>query len=253
MAVRLRFRDCVLDTGVRVVTRHGEPVRLSPKAFGLLEILAAERPNAISHTDLRQRLWPDTVMGGTTLARLVSEARAAIGDADGSEVIRTVHRFGYAFSGTVTEEPARDTRRGGSAEVSRWALRWGTHLVPLASGENVIGRSPDALITLPSSKVSRRHARVLVSDGRALLEDLDSRNGTYVGDRRIESPVELKNGDRIGIGPALLIFCAATDDGLTSVDTVKRLPRRISRTSCRSRLERVSVLMKSSVPSERAA
>ena len=220
--MRLRFRDCVLDTGVRVVTRQGEPVRLSPKAFGLLEILATERPNAVSHRNLRERLWPDTVTGGTTLARLVSEVRAAIGDADTDEVIRTVHRFGYAFSGTVTDEPARGLPRGGPADLSRWALRWGSQLVPLAPGENVIGRSPDALITLPSSKVSRRHARVVVSGGRAVLEDLDSRNGTYVGDRRIASGVELKNGDRIGIGPALLIFCAASDDGLTSADTVKR-------------------------------
>ena len=91
--------------------------------------------------------------------------------------------------------------------------------MPLAAGENVIGRATDGLITLPSSKVSRRHARIVVSNGRVVLEDLGSRNGTYLGDRRIDSAVELKNGDRIGIGPALLIFCAAADDALTSMQS----------------------------------
>lgn len=213
--MRLHFRDCVLDTGVRVLTRNGEPVALSPKAFRLLEVLASERPNAVSHDDLRARLWPDTVMGGTTLARLVSEARAAIADRDDQDpAIRTVHRFGYAFAATVTESAA-------SVAVSHGAIRWGSQFVPLAHGENVIGRAPDVLITIPSSKVSRRHARIVVSDGRAVLEDLASRNGTYLGGRRIEAAVELKNGDRIGIGAAQLTFCGASDDGLTSADSVK--------------------------------
>jgi DNA-binding winged helix-turn-helix (wHTH) protein len=212
--VRHRFRNCVLDTGVRALTRDGQATALSPKAFRLLEILVERRPDAVSHADLRDKLWPDLVTGGTTLARLVSEVRAAIGDVDdGDQLIRTVHRFGYAFAGTVTEDS------GEPARIAGCAIRWGSQLVPLASGENVIGRAADGLITLPSTKVSRRHARIVVTSGRVVLEDLGSRNGTYVGDRRIESAVELRNGDRIGIGPALLIFCAASDDALTSMQS----------------------------------
>jgi DNA-binding winged helix-turn-helix (wHTH) protein len=217
--VRVRFGDCVLDTGIRTLTREGIDVALSPKAFRLLEILVEQRPNAVSHADLREKLWPDTAMGGTTLARLISEVRAAIGDRDdGDPVVRTVHRFGYAFSGHAREDD------GKAPEVSRCAIRWGSQLVPLALGENVIGRATDVLITLPSTKVSRHHARILVADGRVILEDLGSRNGTYVGERRIDSAVELKNGDRIGIGPALLIFCAAGDDALTSMQSTPSRP-----------------------------
>jgi DNA-binding winged helix-turn-helix (wHTH) protein len=213
--VRVRFRDCVLDTGVRVLARNGEAVALSPKAFKLLEVLASERPNAVSHDDLRAKLWPGTVVGGTTLARLVSEARAAIGDRDDDDLaIRTVHRFGYAFAAAVTEDPA-------PVASSHFAIRWGSQLVPLALGENVIGRAPDVLITVPSSKVSRRHARIVVADGRVVLEDLASRNGTYLDGRRIDAAIELKNGNRIGIGPAQLVFCVASDDALTSVDSVR--------------------------------
>jgi DNA-binding winged helix-turn-helix (wHTH) protein len=210
--VRFRFRDCVLDTGVRVLTRNDESVPLSPKAFRLLEVLAEERPNAVSHDDLRSKLWPGASVGGTTVARLVSEIRAAIGDRDDDPVIRTAHRFGYAFA-AVTEEAAFPA-------LSHFGIRWGSQLVPLALGENVIGRAPDVLITIPSSKVSRRHARIVVSEDRVVLEDLASRNGTYVGGRRIDSAIELRSGDRIGIGSAQLIFCGASDDALTSADSM---------------------------------
>jgi DNA-binding winged helix-turn-helix (wHTH) protein len=213
--VRLRLRDCVLDTGTRTITRDGMPLRLSPKAFRLLEVLVERRPNAVSHDELRDGVWPDTVAGGTTLARLVSELRAAIGDAgDGEPVIRTVHRFGYALSGAV------DAGAGlGPAGLAPCAIRWGSQFVPLPPGEHVIGRAAGGLIVVPSSKVSRRHARLVVTGEQATIEDLGSRNGTYVGDRRIDTAVELKNGDRIGIGPALLIFCATPDDALTSLQS----------------------------------
>lgn len=213
--MRLCFRDYVLDTGTRMVTRAGSTVPLSPKAFRLLEALAAQRPNAVSHERLRRSLWGDTGTGGTTLARLVSELRAALCDDDpASPMVRTVHRFGYAFACEAIEAAAM---RG--APVAPCALKWGSQMVPLATGENFIGRALTGTVSVPSSKVSRRHACILVSDGRAVLEDVGSRNGTYVDDRRINAPVELKNGDRIRIGPAQLVFCASVDDTVTSQDT----------------------------------
>ncbi|HEU4433121.1 MAG TPA: winged helix-turn-helix domain-containing protein, partial [Pyrinomonadaceae bacterium] len=135
--MRLRFRDCVLDTGVRTLARSEQPVPLSPKAFHLLEVLAERRPNAVSQDDLRKELWPDTVMGGTTIARLVSELRAAIGDDRHEPIIRTVHRFGYAFAELATEEHV-----GPAAVIASFAIQWGSQLVPLCAGENLIGRSP---------------------------------------------------------------------------------------------------------------
>jgi DNA-binding winged helix-turn-helix (wHTH) protein len=216
--VRLRFGDCLLDTSMRELKRGGETVPLSPKAFRLLEVLAERRPSAVSQDELRTLLWPDTMMGGTTLARLVSEVRTAIGDdGDGStELIRTVHRFGYAFSGAATDLASA----AAGASRTGCAIQWGSQLVPLAPGENIIGRSPDALISVASPKVSRRHARILVTGERATLEDLGSRNGTYVGDQRIIAGVDLKQGDRIGIGPAMLIFYACSADAATATQTL---------------------------------
>jgi hypothetical protein len=143
----------------------------------------------------------------------VNELRRAIGDEDdGDQVLRTVHRFGYAFSGPVVEEiPA--------VPVAVCAIKWGTLWVPLAYGEHLIGRGSTNLIAVPSSRVSRQHSRIHVSDERVTLEDLGSRNGTFVNDERIAAAVTLKHGDRIGIGPALLVFSAAPDDVTTSRET----------------------------------
>jgi DNA-binding winged helix-turn-helix (wHTH) protein len=211
--LRLRFRDLLVDVGTRSLTRGDRPVPLSPKAFRLLEVLVMRRPDAVSHEELRRTLWSDGANGGTSLARLVSEIRTALDDHDDAQpIVRTVHRFGYAFAATATEE-------GATLPVGRYALRWGSQLVPLADGENLVGRALDGVIAVPSSKASRRHARIVVSPEKAVVEDLGSRNGTRVNDALIDRPVELKNGDRIGVGPALLVFCVAGSSGITSEET----------------------------------
>ena len=212
--MRLRFRDLLFDAGTRSLTRGDRPVPLSPKAFRLLEVLVLRRPDAVSHEELRRTLWGDAKDGGTTLARLVSEIRSALGDDDDEQpIVRTVHRFGYAFADATVEEPRT------TLPVGRYAIRWGSQLVPLADGENLVGRAADGVIAVPSSKASRRHARIVVSAGRAVIEDLGSRNGTRVNDALIDRPVTLANGDRIGVGPAVLIFCVAGFSGSTSAET----------------------------------
>jgi DNA-binding winged helix-turn-helix (wHTH) protein len=213
--MRLRFEDCVLDSERHEVTRSGDVVPLSPKAFRLLEVLAERRPRVVAKAELRPLLWPDAVVGGTSLARLVNELRAAIGDdARPPRLIRTVPRVGYAFSALAVEEV--EAKAGTPAPEC--ALEWGIRQLPLPPGEHLIGRATDALVSVPSAKVSRRHARIVVAHGRAVLEDLGSKNGTYVGDRRIEGPTELRHGDRIEIGPIRLVFRTAEAEGTTATD-----------------------------------
>lgn len=107
--MRLLFGDCTFDSDSRTLTRNGESVRMTGKAFQLLELLLAARPNPIEKTELFSKLWPDTFVSEANLASLVKEIRAAIGDdARAPRFVRTVHRFGYAFSGTVTETPERN-------------------------------------------------------------------------------------------------------------------------------------------------
>ncbi|HVG25350.1 MAG TPA: tetratricopeptide repeat protein [Thermoanaerobaculia bacterium] len=106
--MRVHFGDCTFDSDARTLQRGAETVRLSGKAFQLLEILLAARPNPVSKSDLFAKLWPETFVSEANLASLIKEIRAATDDdARAPRYVRTAHRFGYAFSGPVTETPER--------------------------------------------------------------------------------------------------------------------------------------------------
>ena len=79
----------------------------------------------------------------------------------------------------------------------------------LAPGENLIGRSTQAQITLLDDEISRTHARLRLEPGRdgdlvLILEDLKSTNGTFVNGRPLEGHYFLDSGDRINIGTHVL-------------------------------------------------
>ncbi len=203
-----RFGTFVFDESSRELRSGSQPVPLSPKAFELLATLFQARPRALSKAELRDRLWPDTVVGETSLPRVVGEIRRALGDRpDQACFVRTVQRFGYAFVGDVIAD-AGESARAADGPVTGCALLWGERLVPLAAGENVVGRDTESTVAIPSRLVSRQHARIVVDGDRAVLHDLGSKNGTLLRGRRVDGSVELADGDEIRIGPALLIFCA---------------------------------------------
>jgi pSer/pThr/pTyr-binding forkhead associated (FHA) protein len=66
-------------------------------------------------------------------------------------------------------------------------------------GELVIGRS-DGDLTIPDSEISRRHASIRPANGGVVIEDLGSRNGTFVDGRQISEPVTVRTGVRIQLG-----------------------------------------------------
>jgi len=73
--------------------------------------------------------------------------------------------------------------------------------------EVVLGRSPECAMQLPSAGASRRHAVVAWSDGRVVLRDLGSTNGTYLNGERVEGETPLESGDRVTIGGVEIRFC----------------------------------------------
>lgn len=77
--------------------------------------------------------------------------------------------------------------------------------ITLAPPELVIGRDASAAIRLDDRLVSRRHARVLPADGAWVVEDLDTRNGTFVNGVR-EYRRALRDGDRLEFGAWVLTF-----------------------------------------------
>jgi DNA-binding winged helix-turn-helix (wHTH) protein len=202
--VRVRFGECVVDTAARALTRAGGGVTLSPRAFDLLEILLERRPEVVPQSELRDRLWPDTFVAYSSLARLVTEVRQAMGDSSRRpRLVRTAYGRGYAFSGEAIDEVAGCT------------LVWGGRVLPLIEGENVIGRGDDCHVRIESAKVSRRHARILVAGGQATVEDLGSKNGTFVGTRPVVAPTRLAEGDEILVGVAVLRFRGLAGRGPT--------------------------------------
>lgn len=77
---------------------------------------------------------------------------------------------------------------------------------PLRAGESTIGRSREATVTIDDVKVSRHHARLSMEDGRCFIEDLGSRNGTFINNRPVEGGTWLRPGDMIAVGSHLLRF-----------------------------------------------
>ena len=105
--MRLQFGGCTIDDDSRQLLRAGVEVHLSPKAFDLLMALIRERPRVMSKEALHGQLWPNTFVSDASLAMLVVEVRAALGESGRQpDFVRTVHRRGYAFQANAVEVPA---------------------------------------------------------------------------------------------------------------------------------------------------
>jgi len=68
----------------------------------------------------------------------------------------------------------------------------------------IIGRNADCQLRPSSLLVSRQHCALVQRSGKLMVEDLCSRNGTVVNNRRIEGTVELHEGDELRVGPLVL-------------------------------------------------
>jgi DNA-binding winged helix-turn-helix (wHTH) protein len=208
-----RFGECELNRATRELTRGGSVMPLTPKALRLLELLLERQPAAVSRHEIRDTLWPDTIVAEGNLDTLIHELRRAIGDKPRGGVLRTVRGFGYAFSGEVVPMTEAAAPRAPMAIQAR--LVWGDRIFPLQPGDNVLGRDIEAAVCLDAASVSRHHARIRVEATRAALEDLGSKNGTRVNDEPLSGPRELRDGDAVRLGEVQLLFRCLPFDGPT--------------------------------------
>lgn len=213
--MHVRFGEFVLDGGTRELSRKSTPVHLSPKAFQLLELLLGAAPSAVAKDTLYARLWPDTFVGDANLSNLVGELRNALGDDPRHpRFVRTVHGFGYAFR----EVPRTTSARGEPSPGLLYQLVWRGARVTFGEGEHVLGRDPALDLCVDSASVSRRHARLRIGGGEVVLEDLGSKNGTFVNGERLTSAVRLSDRDQLCIGSIHARFRVLS--GQSSTETI---------------------------------
>lgn len=105
-----------------------------------------------------------------------------------------------------------------------YRLELGGRTLKLSPGSHDVGRGADCWLTLNDDQISRQHARFHVTGEGVVLEDLDSRNGTFVNDRQVRGSVDLSDGDEIRMGKERMRL--NVEKSLTE-DTVDQLRRTI--------------------------
>jgi FHA domain-containing protein len=134
--------------------------------------------------------------------------RSVLGDPG---FVRTVHGFGYAFRGEVS----KFLDATGPAGTPAYRLVWGSREISLGSGENILGRGRDSVAWIDDPSISRRHAIIFIADQQATVEDLGSKNGTFLGGEKVEGQRPLTDGDHLIFGRVPMIFRVFRDGGPT--------------------------------------
>jgi putative cell wall-binding protein len=103
----------------------------------------------------------------------------------------------------VGVRPARRHRRKGTRVV---VVRSDTNagLQFVVEDSVVLGRSDEADVVIADPYASDFHLRMTSKDGRIVLNDLGSTNGTYVNGRRITAPTDLGRGDAVQVGKTVM-------------------------------------------------
>lgn len=104
----------------------------------------------------------------------------------------------------MVANPVGNGPRERKAVEAKLVILSGSHkgqAVPIPCAKFFIGRSEDYQLRPQSDLVSRHHCVILVEEGLVAVRDFDSRNGTFLNGERIKGECELKNGDRLKVGP----------------------------------------------------
>ena len=94
--------------------------------------------------------------------------------------------------------------------------------MPLREGENIVGRDTAGLFQFAApTTISRRHARIVIGES-ITIEDVGSKNGTWLQDERLTAPHGLADGDVVKLGSATFTFRVARPS--KSTESVDQLP-----------------------------
>lgn len=149
---QLRFPPFRLDPDNACLWRGTKAVRLTPKAFAVLQCLVERHGQLLTKNFLLERVWPGIAVGDAVLKVCVREIRKALRDrVKAPRFVATVHRRGYRFIAGVTDvdpRPERDTAAGrwrvGSDSTSGSRYRGPAHLVGRESALDRLHRGIEA-------------------------------------------------------------------------------------------------------------
>src|SRR5215831_13564863 len=96
----LEFGPFTLDTRERVLRRDGKPVALTPRGFDILLVLVQNSGRVLTKQEMMDRVWSDTIVDESNLARQVSTLRKTLGRA-AAQYLETIPWRGYRFNTAV--------------------------------------------------------------------------------------------------------------------------------------------------------
>lgn len=212
----VRFAEFELDAAAYTLRREGERVRLEKMPMEVLILLVRAAGALVERGEIRVALWGSDVFveHDAAINTAVRKIRQALGDdPEKPRFVETVVGKGYRFvacvksvrshgqSNAITSDRGAERRTFPSCSVT-----CGADEFILETGVTVLGRDPSVGVYVEHPSVSRHHARISIEGDEAVLEDLKSRNGTFLDGRRIEAPTRIHRGAVIGLGAITLTF-----------------------------------------------
>ncbi len=218
----LRFGPFEIDLDTAELRRSGLKLRLQEQAFRVLAALLQRPGELVGRDELRRTLWPDGTFvdqeHGLNIA--VAKLRRVLGDpAQSPRYIETLERRGYRFAAPVEPIalPGAPALSAGKRPERLVRIVWGRRSIALSHGVHLVGRDPSSAIWIDSPQVSRRHVSITVDESTVTVQDLSSRNGTFVCGEAIAAPRVVRDGDVVTVGPARLVVRTESPSGTTQV------------------------------------
>jgi DNA-binding winged helix-turn-helix (wHTH) protein len=216
-----RFGEFELDVAAYALRRAGQRIKLEKIPMEVLVLLVRRAGTLVNRTEIQAALWGSDVFvdQDSAINTAIRKIRRALADdAEHPRFVETVVGKGYRFIAPLEPDGADVCLKGSGVDVGKkssdrlghrlpnYVITRGKRQFVLDRGENLLGRDPEATVYIDHPSVSRRHARISIDSARAVLEDLKSRNGTFVDGRKIETPTDIHHGAIIGLGPITLTF-----------------------------------------------
>jgi len=202
MSGSFRFGEFELDVAAYVLRRAGERIKLEKIPMEVLVLLVQKAGVLVNRAEIQAALWGADVFvdHDAAINTAIRKIRRALGDdAERPQFVETMVGKGYRFIASLETHAA-------SPQLPNYLITRGKRQFVLNREQNLLGRDPEATVHVDHPSVSRRHARISMQAGRAVLEDLESRNGTFLDGRQVTSPTDLQHGAIIGLGPIALTF-----------------------------------------------